>query len=84
MVALARIFHTGSLRSAANPDAETTDGRETPVETALALGGSPERARRAGASESTKVMDCDDGCMFHTARGRLRDQRSIQQASRLP
>ncbi|MCF7729512.1 MAG: hypothetical protein K9M81_03990 [Chthoniobacterales bacterium] len=23
-------------------------------------------------------MDYDDGCMFHTARGRLRAQRSIE------
>jgi hypothetical protein len=60
---LARIFHTVSSRGATNPDADTTGGRETAVETALALGGSPERARRAGASESTKMMDCDDGCM---------------------
>ena len=69
---LARIFHTGSSRGAANPDTETTGGRETAVETALALGGSPESVRRAGASESTKVMDCNGGCMFHTARGAIR------------
>ncbi len=35
--ALAHIFHTGSSRGAANPDAETTGSRETAVETALAL-----------------------------------------------
>ena len=64
---LPRIFHTGSSRGAANPDLDTTGGRETAVETAQslqALLGSPERARRAGASESRKVMDCDDGCMY--------------------
>jgi hypothetical protein len=72
IVPLARIFYTDSSRGAANPDADTTGGRETAVETALALGGSPERARRAGASESTKVMDCDDSCMFHTVRGAIR------------
>ncbi len=32
-VALARLFHTGSSRGAANPDADTTGGRETAVET---------------------------------------------------
>ena len=69
---LTGIFHTSLSRGAANPDADTTGGRKTAGETALALGGSPERARRAGASESTKMMDCDDGSMFHTARGAIR------------
>ncbi len=32
---LARIFHTGSSRGAANPDADTTGGRETAVEAAF-------------------------------------------------
>ncbi len=38
---LARIFHTDSSRGAANPDADTTGGWETAVETALALRGQP-------------------------------------------
>ncbi len=38
---LARLFHTGSSRGTANPDADTTSGRETAVETALALRGQP-------------------------------------------
>ena len=32
---LTRIFHTDSLRGAANPDGDTTGGRETAVETAF-------------------------------------------------
>jgi len=30
--------------------------------------------------ETRKVMDCDDGCMSHTARGAIRDWRSIHEA----
>jgi len=41
MMGLTRIFHTGSSRGAANPDADTTGGRETAVETALPLRGQP-------------------------------------------
>ena len=38
---LTQIFHTGSWRGAANHDADTTGGRETAAETALALRGQP-------------------------------------------
>jgi hypothetical protein len=44
-IPLTRIFHTDSSRGTADPDAETTGGRETAVETALAFGGSPEKGR---------------------------------------
>ena len=35
MTRLTRIFHTGLSRGAANPDLDTTGGRETAVETAF-------------------------------------------------
>ena len=76
---LTRLFHTDLSRGAANPDAGTNGGQESAGETVLALRGSPKRARHAGASKSTKMMDCDDGSMFHTARGAIREGRSIHQ-----
>ncbi len=46
---LARIFHTGLSRGAANPDADTTGGREIAVETAQALRGQPGKGETSGS-----------------------------------
>jgi hypothetical protein len=61
-MALTRIFHTDSSRSAVQPYVETTGGGETVGETFLHLSlgkCSLERMRREGANESTKAMDWD-------------------------
>ena len=61
-----QIFHTGLSRGAANPDADTTSGRETAVETDLALtrifhtDRDEETAKADGVRQTSILMP---GCM---------------------
>jgi len=61
---LTRIFHTGSSRGAAKADGAPPEvGRPRgDCQRLLLLLGSPERARRAGASESTQTCILIYGC----------------------
>jgi hypothetical protein len=63
-----QIFHTGLSRGAANPDADTTSGRETAVETALALtrifhtDRDEETGKADGVRQTSILMP---GCMLY-------------------